>query len=186
MLHLFKFEGITGSFAAFDWGQHFFKGGMSKDGIYFGLFLFSSKLSWRIQKHLHLWHLLRMQLLLLLLLRRPKRRRKRKKRKKKVMMTWDSDCLINQLHENHLRLKQLKQSLLLLFDGNLKLIASIVLFEINPAIVGLLNTSNTIYMILQRFIQGAPPIPSHPIPLFLRFCCHFCRGENQSQMPAII
>lgn len=110
---------------------------MSKDGIYFGLFLFSSKLSWRIQTHLHLWRLPRMQLLLLLLLRRPKRRRKRKKRKKKVMMTWDSDCLTNQLHENHLRLKQLKQSLLLLFDGNLKLIASIVLVEINPAIVGL-------------------------------------------------
>lgn len=110
---------------------------MSKDGIYFGLFLFSSKLSWRIQKHLHLWHLPRMQLLLLLLLRRPKRRRKRKKKKKKVMMTWDSDCLTNQLHENHLRIKQLKQSLLLLFDGNLKLIASIVLVEINPTIVGL-------------------------------------------------
>lgn len=53
------------------------------------------------------------------------------------MMTWDSDCLTNQLHENHLRLKQLKQSLLLLFDGNLKLIASIFLVEINPAIVGL-------------------------------------------------
>ena len=100
-------------------------------------FLFSSKLSWRIQKHLHLWRLPRMQLLLLLLLRRPKRRRKRKKRKKKVMMIWDSDCLTNQLHENHLRLKQLKQSLLLLFDGNLKLIASIFLVEINPAIVGL-------------------------------------------------